>query len=243
VSKKAPRQDAPDGTALTDAQVAQFLRDEPEFLSRHPQLLWVLMPPEREFADAATDGGEVVDLQGAMLARLRAELSRSETQCSDLIDAGRANMQSQNRIHAAALALLKARSIDHLVEILTIDLAGLLHVDAVSLCLEGGTVAPTTNQGVRVVPTGTIDKIVESTRVVTLEANVEGDRRIYGEAAGLVRSQALLRLAVREGAPCALLAMGSRDPTRFHSGQGTELLGFLASIMEHCIRTWLDLPR
>ncbi|MBS27871.1 MAG: hypothetical protein CL566_02955 [Alphaproteobacteria bacterium] len=243
MTTKAPRTDAQAATELTDTQVSDFLRDNPDFLKRHPQLLSVMYPPEREFYDADPSGGEVVDLQDAMLARVRSELSRKDDQCSDLIDASRTNMQSQTRVHAAVLALLKARSLDHLIEILTIDLAGLLHVDAAALCLEGGTVAPSTNQGVRVVPAGTIEKIVETSRVVTLRDSIEGDRRIYGEAAGLVRSEALLRLAVREDAPVALLALGSRDPSRFHPGQGSELLVFLASIMEHCIRTWLDLPR
>lgn len=243
MSTKAPRTDTPAAIELTDTQVSEFLRDNPDFLKRHPQLLSVMYPPEREFDDVDPAGGEVVDLQDAMLARVRSELSRKDDQCSDLIDASRTNMQSQTRVHASVLALLKARSLDHLIEILTIDLAGLLHVDAAALCLEGGTVAPSTNQGVRVVPAGTIEKIVETSRVVTLRESIEGDRRIYGEAAGLVRSEALLRLAVREDAPVALLALGSRDPSRFHPGQGSELLVFLASIMEHCIRTWLDLPR
>ncbi len=243
MSKKAQRPEAEAASELSEAQVIGFLREHPNILQRHPQLLAILLSPERAFEDEAADGGEVVDLQSAMLERMRDELSRLETQSTDLIDASRANLQSQNRIHAAVLALLKARSVDHLVELLTIDLAELLHVDAVSLCLEGGTVPPSTNHGVRVVPVGTIDRIVEGARAVTLEENVEGDRRIFGEAAGLVRSQALLRLSVREEAPRALLAMGSRDPGRFHQGQGTELLGFLAAIMEHCIRTWLDLPR
>lgn len=243
MSTKAPRQDAPAPIELSDGQVADFLQNNPDFLKRHPELLSVLEAPERTFADVDPVGGEVVDLQDAMLARVRADLGKQREQSSDLIDAGRANLQSQNRIHAAVVALLKARSLDHLIEILTIDLVGLLHVDAAALCLEGGTVAPGSNQGVRVVPVGTIERIVDISRAVTMREDIEGDRRLYGEAAGLVRSEVLLRLTVREDAPIALLALGSRDPMRFHAGQGSELLVFLAAIMEHSIRTWLDLPR
>lgn len=242
MSNKASRPDSTARSELNEAQVADFLRDNPDFLKRHPQLLAVLEAPERAFAHVDPAGGEVVDLQDAMLARMRADLGKQREQCSDLIDASRSNLQSQNRIHAAVVSLLKARSLDHLIEILTIDLVGLLHVDAAALCLEGGIVAPANNQGVRVVPVGTIETIVDISRAVTLREDIEGDRRLYGEAAGLVRSEALLRLTVRPDAPVALLALGSRDPTRFHSGQGSELLVFLAAIMEHCIRTWLDLP-
>jgi len=41
----------------------------------------------------------------------------------------------------------------------------------------------------------------------------------------------------------ALLAFGSREEERFHPGQGTELLSFLARILTHAMRSWLDLPR
>jgi len=243
VTSKAPRTETSEPSELTDAQVVRFLRENPDFLERYPQLLSVIRAPERQFEDADEAGGEVVDLQGAMLSRMRSELAQREEQSSELIDASRANLQSQNRVHAAVIAILSARSLDHMIEILTIDLAGLLNVDAVALCLEGGMVTPTSAQGVRVVPVGTIDKILDVSRTVSLRENVEGDRRIYGEAAGLVRSEAMLRLSVREDAPCALLAMGSREPDRFHKGQGSELLTFLARILEHSIRTWLDLPR
>jgi uncharacterized protein YigA (DUF484 family) len=243
VTSKAPRTRTSEPSELTDAQVVCFLRENPDFLERYPQLLSVIRAPERQFEDADEAGGEVVDLQGAMLSRMRSELAQREEQSSELIDASRANLQSQNRVHAAVIAILSARSLDHMIEILTIDMAGLLNVDAVALCLEGGIVTPTSAQGVRVVPVGTIDKILDVSRTVSLRENVEGDRRIYGEAAGLVRSEAMLRLSVREDAPCALLAMGSREPDRFHTGQGSELLTFLARILEHSIRTWLDLPR
>ncbi len=243
MTSKAPRTKTSEPSELTDAQVVRFLRENPDFLERYPQLLSVIRAPERQFEDADEAGGEVVDLQGAMLSRMRSELAQREEQSSELIDASRANLQSQNRVHAAVIAILSARSLDHMIEILTIDLAGLLNVDAVALCLEGGMVTPTSAQGVRVVPVGTIDKILDVSRTVSLRENVEGDRRIYGEAAGLVRSEAMLRLSVREDAPCALLAMGSREPDRFHTGQGSELLTFLARILEHSIRTWLDLPR
>ena len=172
-----------------------------------------------------------------------AELSRTAKEHNELIDAGRNNQHSQSRIHATVLCLLSARSLDHLLELMATDLVGLLDIDAVALCLETDSAAPATSHGIRILPAGTIAKVVQGERSVTLRDNVPGDRRIFGEAAGLVRSDALLRLKVRENAPVALLALGSREPRRFYPGQGTELLAFLAHVMEHCICTWLDLPR
>ena len=36
------------------------------------------------------------------------------------------------------------------------------------------------------------------------------------------------------------LALGSRDPAKFHAGQGSELLGFLGRVLEFAIRGWLE---
>ncbi len=243
MSQKATRPGAPEPADPTAKQVAAYLRDHPDFLRQYPDLLAIIEAPAREFSDADPDGGEVVDLQHAMVGRLRAELVHSAKEHNELIDAGRNNQRSQARIHATVLRLLSARSLDHLLELMATDLVGLLDIDAVALCLETGSVAPATSHGIRILPDGTITKVLDGERRVTLRDNVSGERRIFGEAAGLVRSEALLRLVVREDALPALLAMGSRDPRRFHPGQGTELLAFLAQVMEHCIRTWLDLPR
>lgn len=241
--QKATKPGTPETADPTAKQVAAYLRAHPDFLLRHPNLLAVMEAPVRDFPEAEDGADNVVDLQHAMVGRLRTELVRSTKQHGDLIDAGRNNQHSQARIHSTVLRLLSARSLDHLLELMTTDLVGLLDIDAVALCLETGSVAPATSHGIRILPDGTIAKVVGNDRDVTLRDNVSGDRRIFGESAGLVRSDALLRLVVRENGPAAVLALGSREPRRFHPGQGTELLAFLAHVMEHSICTWLDLPR
>ena len=85
MNTKAPRQDASAPIALNETQVADFLQANPDFLKRHPELLSVLEAPERAFGDVDPAGGEVVDLQDAMLARVRADLGQQREQCNDLI--------------------------------------------------------------------------------------------------------------------------------------------------------------
>jgi len=77
---------------------------------------------------------------------------------------------------------------------------------------------------------------------VVLAADTPGDPELFGPGAGLVRSQALIRLQISSETPEGLLAFGSREPDMFHQGQGTELVCFLARVVERCIRSWLDLP-
>lgn len=243
MTEKARKSGVAVSEGLDEAKVAAWLRAHPDFFDRHPELMLALTPPAREFGEAGEGGAEIVDLQHAMMVRLQAEVGRRDETCNELIDAGRSNLKSQARIHEASLALLASRSLDHLIERVGTDLPVILDIDASALCLESGDVVRTTADGIRVLPAGSIDEILGVSKSVVLRANIAGERRIFGELAGLVHSEALLRLKVREGLPHALLALGSRDAGRFHSGQGTELLGFLAHVMEHTIRAWLDLPR
>src|SRR5690606_1437514 len=95
--------------------------------------------------------------------------------------------------------------------------------------------------GIRVVDEG-FGAHLRGGRDIVLAGDVRGDEALFGAAAGLVRSHALARLNVSSETPPCLLALGSREPDMFHDGMRTELMSFMARVMERCIRAWLDLP-
>ena len=233
---------AKNGAAAGDdpsaAQVAGYLRRHPEFLAENPELLEVLASPTRAHGDG------VLDLQSFLVERLRGEVAEMRDARDDLVRAGRTNMAAQGRIHEAVLALLASKSFEHLIEIVTTDLAILLNLDAVSLGVEqaGGALPPVRLGGLYQLEPDTVDSVIGSGRKVMLRGEIEGDPAIFGAGAGLVASEALIRLDISAATPPALLALGSRQADQFHAGQGTELLVFLAGALEHCVRAWLDLP-
>jgi uncharacterized protein len=222
--------------ALTDEDVSAYLREHPDFLAEHPELLPRLTPP------ALDHGRGVVDFQVFLAGRLRERLSRLEANQRELIGTTRANLDSQARIHAAILLLLDARSFDQLIQSITNGLAGLLDLDVASLIVEsnGGERPHVHTSGVRVVDAGTIDTLM-GPQPVRLAGDIAGNPAIHGASAGLVRSEALIRLRISRETPAGMLAFGSREPDTFHPGQGTELIGFLARVVERLIRSWLDL--
>ena len=58
------------------------------------------------------------------------------TEQDDLLANSRDNLSTQDRVHKAVLALLAAKSFEQFIEIVTTDLAVLLDVDVVTLCVE-----------------------------------------------------------------------------------------------------------
>ncbi len=225
------------GDAPTTAeQVAVYLRQHPDFFDHNPELLEAISP-------AGAQG--VVDLRHYIVERLRDELAEMSALRDEMVVTGRTNLAAQARVHKAIQALLAARSFEHFIETLTTDLAVIVDLDVVALGVEqnGEDVNRARTPGVYSLETGTVDRLIGPSQAVALRASVEGDPMIFGPGAGLVASDALLRLSISSTTPTALLALGSREPGQFHPGQGTELLGFLARVVENCIRGWLNLPK
>lgn len=231
--------DARQADALDADRVAGYLRRHPEFLTHYPDLLETLRLPLR----GRHKGETVVDLQTAMVDRLRRENARLGTLHAELLATSRANLSSQSRIHASILALLEATTFEHLIQAVTTDLAVLLDVDVVALCVEASDGTPRRDvAGVHILAPGEVDEILGRGRDIRLIASLPAPNPVYGGGATLVKSEALLRLRPSATSPTGLLSLGARHEGHFDPGQGTELLAFLARILELCIRTWLGLP-
>jgi uncharacterized protein YigA (DUF484 family) len=221
----------------TEAEIAAYLEAHPDFVQRHPALLQTLVPP------AMDRGRGIVDFQRYMVTRLQSDIARTGAEQTAMIQTARANAHNQSRIHQAVLALVEAPSLGHVIEVLTGDLAVMLDVDVIAMLVEsnGADLPHVTASGIRVVEPGAVAAWL-GRRDVTLRGGIAGDPAIFGPAAGLVKSEALLRLAVSRHTPVGLLAFGSRESEMFQEGQGTELIGFLGGVVERLIRRWLDLP-
>ncbi|HLZ66065.1 MAG TPA: DUF484 family protein [Aliidongia sp.] len=221
----------------TADEVLAYLTRHPGFLADNPELFDLLTPP------APQHGVGVVDMQQFMLQRLQSELARLKSQQRALISTSRSNLNSQTRIHAAVLALVGATSFEQLIQTVTTDLAVLLDVDVVTLCVESdtGPLPRPPLPGVQLLPSGEVDRLLGADKDALLEDQVRGDPALFGSGAGLVHSEALLRLSIGSHAPAGILALGSRKPHKFKAGQGTELLCFLAQALEITIFQWLDL--
>lgn len=225
--------------ALNAAQVTEYLRRHPDFLQTHPDAITALMPPGRDVGEG------VVDLQKVMLERLRSESTRLKATQRKLIATNRVNLQTQSRVHSAVLAMIEAPSLEHLVHTVTSDLALILDLDAVALAIEAADpkVASGHFVGIARVPAGTVDRLLGDGRDSRLRPDGQGEAEIFGAAATLVRSDALVRVKVSPEAPVGIVAFGSRRESTFHPSQGTELLGFLARALEISVRAWLEPAR
>jgi uncharacterized protein len=224
---------------LTDEQVEQFLRAQPDFLARNPHLLEILTPPREEH------GGNVVDFRGHMLDKLQQSLHGVRERYEGLIVASRDNMSTQSQVHEAVLGLVKSYNLEALLQMITQDLVRLFDVDVVRLAMESPVAEYYEAQygehnysGVSFIDPGVVDGVMGPKDNITLIPDTEKQRsdglsQIFADCAGLIRSCALLRLTLPSDNRQAILAFGVRHEDRFHHTQGVDLLNFLARIVEY----------
>lgn len=222
---------------LSATEIMAWLKANPNFLQKHPEAIEMLHPPKENL------GRGVADFQHYMVQRLKEDKQAITETTRDLIEVSRINMNSVTRIHEATLKILEARNFVQFIQAITMDIATILDVDMAMLVVEtsGQDIPGMLASGIKVVPEGTIDQWMQGQHVL-LQSDIQGSEGIYGGGARLVRSQAVLRVDISLQTPPAVLCFGSRDPEMFRDGAGTELVGYLARVVERAFRLWLEVP-
>ena len=86
--------------------------------------------------------------------------------------------------------------------------------------------------GATAIGTGGIANLMGPKRRILLQGETAGETFIFGDAADRVKSVAYLRLRAGKNAPDMLLALGSGREDGFEKQQATDLISFLADVLE-----------
>ena len=218
---------------------------EPEVILEDRDLMRALIA-----ANERAMGTNVVDLRAIGMERLEARLERLEDTHRSVIAAAYENLAGTNQVNRAILQMLDPLSFEEFLKNLGGEVAQTLRVDCIRLVLE--SVQDAEDPALRrlgevlfVAEPGFIADYVAggrnvSLRPVTLRQTIPSSDQIYGERAGWIRSEALLRLDFGKGRLPGLLVMGAEDPHQFKPTQGTDLLAFFAGVFERTMRRWLS---
>jgi uncharacterized protein YigA (DUF484 family) len=186
----------------------------------------------------------VIDMQQTILKRLRVEIDRLKNERTEIIANSKQNQIVQNRIQAAVISIIQATTFEKMIHVVTHELPELLDVDFITLAIEANADAPkrVPVRGVYVLAPGAIDAALGPSKHARLRSHIVGEEAFFGDVARFVKSDVLMRLRVSSGSPDGVMCFGSRDPEAFGPEMATELLFFLAKVLENTIRAWLDLP-
>lgn len=194
-------------------------------------------------------GSNIVDLRGIAMERLEARLGRLEDTHRHVIAAAYENLAGMNQVHRAILRMLDPLGFEEFLTVLSGEVAQTLRVDCLRLVLEtaGGPADPALHRLsalLHVAEPGFSDGYIArgrgmASRPVTLRQVADGPTHLYGDRAGWVRSEALLRLDFGPGRLPGMLALGAEDPHHFKPSQGTDLLAFFGGVFERTMRRFL----
>jgi uncharacterized protein YigA (DUF484 family) len=216
-----------EGAPLEPAAVRRFLADNPEFLLDDHGLL-----DELGLKVAA---GNVVDFGPAVLARVHAAHQREASQRQQIEETARANFSAQAQIHGAVVDLLDARNnsdLAHRVDELAQHRFGLA---AGVIAVEAEGAAPA---GWRMLVDGQVDMILGGSQRLARMGFAPTALGLFGERAEQIASMAMVRMAIWEPSHQGLLAFGSSDPQGFTEDMGSELVAFLARVVERTAERW-----
>lgn len=227
---------------ISSQSVIDFLCENPEFFDKNPEVLEKLINVHAGNC-ISQNGSNVSDFRSFMIKRLRSDKENVMRTTHEIVENTRANINNQQRINNAVLAVLDACCFEEFINTLIIDVCAILDVDIISLVIESeGDLIPHINiNGVRVVPEGTLSDWMQG-KTVLLQSNIQGIEAIYGGGAALVNSQALVAVNLYGTSP-VLMAFGSRNPLQFDESQATDQINFFAKVIERCFYIWLRANR
>ena len=211
---------------LEPAAVRRFLSDNPDFLREDDGLLGEL--------GLKVAAGNVVDFGPAVMARVHAAHQREATQRQQVEEPARANFSAQAQTHGAVVDLLDSRNHSDLAR----------RVDELAqnrFGLAAGVIALEADQppgGWRMLVEGQVDMILGGQQRLARMGFAPTALGLFGERGEAIKSMAMVRMALWEPSRQALLAFGSSDELGFTEDMGTELVAFLARVVERTAERW-----
>lgn len=220
-----------------ERKIAKYLRTYPDFFIRHMDLLETLRIPH--------PCHPAVSLIERQLLLLREQNGELRKRFKELVAVARDNDYLSNRMQNLALTLIEARRLDDLVQGVKSVLRDNFNADFVALRLAGCPVETDSmldeQEFVAADGLALFEPVLRAGRPLCGHFGEERTRILFRESAPEVASAALvpLRGADWQG----MLAVGSRDEQRFHSGMGTLFLSRMGELIAHALQPYLRSPQ
>lgn len=216
-----------DAQPISEKQVADFLRNNPDFFLGQQELLMNLRLPH--------DSGKAISLMEKQVALLRERNIDMRRRLSDLLDNARANDRLFDKSKRLVLSLLECNELGDLVDALYYSFDKDFEIHYTRLILFSNRELSAGPARVEHIQTARqhIDKRIKSSRAVSGGINLEETQFLFDDDAQFIGSSAIAVLA--HGNPLGVLAIGNRDPDYYRSSMGTLFLGYIAEVLNRLL--------
>lgn len=214
--------------ARIEADIKDYLRDNPEFFVKHVELLETITLPHAS--------GRAISLIERQVSVLRERNQDMRGRLSHLLESARANDKLFEKTKRLVLFLLDSRDLPSVVDRLYESLGSDYQLDHFSLILLADNARlPVTPA--KVVSLNEAQKYVgtllKSNHPVCGVLRNEELKFLFGEQAQQVGSVAAVPLT--HGETYGILAMGNKDPNYYRSSMGTQFLTYIAEVLNRIL--------
>ncbi len=220
-------------TPISDADVASFLRDSPDFFVKHPNLLTELQLPH--------ESGSAISLVERQVSVLRERNMEMRHRLSNLLDNARDNDKLFEKTKRLTLALLEAQDLGDLVDALMYSFDNEFKIHYTRLIiynnpekLQAGSAKIMSFNDART----RLPSLAKTTRAICGHLPKAELDFLFGKDAGSIGSAAATPLI--HGQHFGLLAIGNRDPNYYKSSMGTLFLSYIGEILNRLLPKYLQ---
>jgi uncharacterized protein YigA (DUF484 family) len=218
-----------------EESIAAYLRDNPDFFDRHPQLLETLVVPH--------SCGGAVSLVEYQVSVLRDQVHEMRRRMQSLANNARDNEALSQRLHQLTLSLVECTRLDEVLTNLYQAMCEDFKADYAAIRLFADPVSDG-DQGLGEFVGKRSEALELFTQVLASNKPICGHFKegqlafLFPENGAEIGSGALVPLGLN--ARFGVLAIGSRDAQRFHPGMGTIFLRQLGDIVSRILQPYVS---
>jgi uncharacterized protein YigA (DUF484 family) len=218
-----------------DLELISLLRETPDILQRHPELLTVLEVPH--------ESGKAVSLIERQVAVLREQNQSQDNRLRELMDVARDNERLAQSRHRLALNLLSARDLSDVVSTVLDVLSNELAADYAVIKLFTSDKQRVENSAGLFVDGQDEDlsafkTMLEHKNTVCGRSSVEQKKYLFGSEAHNVASAAIIPLV--SGANLGLIGLGAVKSERFNTSMGVDFLSQIGELVSAAVAVQLN---
>ncbi|WP_455366882.1 DUF484 family protein [Kaarinaea lacus] len=220
---------------LSEKDVEDFLRHNPEFFIEHPALVSELKVPH-------PNTGSAVSLIEHQVELLRRQNNKLQKRLDDLVQIARDNDRLSKNMHRLTVELMDCRNLIDVFAQLNESLRKDFSADAICIRIlaqpKSSKLAERKEFASNAAElTKHFGRQIKDGKAICGKAKTEQKKILFEDQGDKVASLAFIPLSFENSA--GLLAIGSFDEKRFHSGMGTLFLNQLGKVVSKSIARFL----
>jgi uncharacterized protein len=220
---------------LTENMVSEFLRDNPEFFNKYPDILSELKIPHNH--------GAAISLVEKQVAVLREQNQQTRKRLHELIEIARQNEELARRMHQLALTLMDADDPKDIFNTLYDNLKKNFHADRAVVRLFANpsfvdSFATDEFAGCETAEQSLFKSIIDKRLPLSGRMKRQQQVFLFGDDGDQIASSVMVPLHGQGWG--GILSIGSFDAERFQAGMGVELLANLGEVLSFILKPWVE---